>query len=195
MFQLTKLRNELNFNKEIGGIINVLKGVASSEFYRLQKARKKLDEFGDYLQTFFRMVNIAGARHLFLEDSSLPRALLLITSDIGFLGKLNVAIVNSALEQYSGNEKLIIVGKQGAGYIEETGKSFTSFGGITDEVDYKEVETLTNFIVKGFLNKEFGRTVIIYSHFTSFALWRVQNYQLLPCRFLLPVSSGSEVKD
>jgi ATP synthase F1 gamma subunit len=184
MFQLTKLRRELDFNKEIGGIISVLRGVATSEFYHLRKARKKLDEFGNYLQGFFQMVNIAGLHHAFLEVSSLPPALVLITSDAGLLGKLNILVVNSALEQFSGDGELIVVGRQGARYIEETGKSFTSFAGISDEVNYQEAEKLGDYIVKGILDKKLGRTVVVYPHFVSFTVWEVQTYQMLPCRFL-----------
>lgn len=174
----------------------MLQGVASSEFYRLQKARKGLDEFLDYLQSFFQMVDIGGIHHLFLEDSPLPPALLLITSDAGFLGKLNVSVVNSALERCKGDERLVVIGRQGARYIKETGRRFTSFAGISDEVDYKEAKRLSNFIVRGVLNKEFGRTTVIYPHFISFAVWEVQVYQLLPCKFLFPKESTlKESKD
>ena len=185
--QLNKLRKELSFNKDIGGIINVLKGVASSEFYRLQKTRKKLDEFMGYLQNFFHLFEVTKWQHLFLEESSLPPALLLVTSDMGFLGKLNISVVKAALEQCSGNsvkEKFIVVGNQGARYIEEADVSFTSFPGISDEVNYEEAVNLTDFIFQGFLNKEFGKTFIIYPHFVSFTSWRIQVYQLFPCRFL-----------
>lgn len=184
MFQLTKLRKELSFNREIGGIVNVLKGVASSEFYRLQKARKQLDEFGEYLKGFFQIINIAGVQHPFLEVSSLPRALIIITSDIGFLGKLNISVVNAALAQSSGKDRFIVVGKQGVRYIEESGHTFSSFAGISDEVEYRQVEELGEYIIKGFLDKKFGRAAIVYPHFVSFAVWQVQTYQLLPCRFL-----------
>lgn len=188
MFKLNKLRKELDFNKDIADIINVLKGVASSEFYRLQQAKKSFDEFQSYLQGFFRMVNTAGVQHVLLNDSYLPQALLLITSDIGFLGKLNVSVVNTALEQSSVSDQLIVVGKQGTRYVEETGRSFTSFDGITDEVEYKEAENLAEHILKGILNKEFCKTTIVYPHFISFAVWRVQTYQLFPCRFLFKAS-------
>ena len=194
MLQLKKLRQELHFTKEISGIINVLKGVASSEFYRLQKARKALDEFMGYLQSFFQLFDIRQLRHPFLEQSSLPPAVVFITSDAGFLGKLNVAIVNAALEQCtntSGEEKLIIVGNQGVRYIEETGRNFTSFPGISDEIDYEEAVRLADFVFRGVLNKEFSRTVIVYPHFVSFTLWTTQVYQLLPCRFLFQEGSAS----
>jgi len=204
--QLNKLRKEARFNKEIGGIINVLKGVASAEFYRLQKTRKRLDEFIEYLQNFFRLFDVTGWRHLFLEESSLPRALLLITSDMGFLGKLNMSVAAAALRQCSGNslgeapspgvkDKFIIVGKQGVRYIEETGINFVSFPGISDEVSYEESEKLTDFIFRGFLNKEFGKMLIVYPHFVSFTSWHIQTYQLFPCRFLFGESSKPKSRE
>jgi len=100
------------------------------------------------------MIDISGMQHLFLEDSSLPHALLLITSDIGFLGKLNIAVVNTALEQSSEKDELIIVGKQGARYIDETSRNLTSFAGISDEVKYEEAEGLADFILKGIFGQE-----------------------------------------
>lgn len=175
----------MQITKEMGGIINVLQGVASSEFYRLQKARKQLDEFGNYLKAFFGMVNISGFRHPFLEASSLPPAVLSITSDAGFLGKLNISVVNTSLEQCAEKGKMVIVGRQGVRLTEETGvKSLRSFPGISDEVNYEEVEELGNFIVDSFLGKEIGNATVVYPHFVSFGIQDVRVYQMLPCRFL-----------
>jgi len=198
MLQLKKLRKELGFNKEISGIINVLKGVASSEFYRLQKARKALDEFMNYLQSFFQLFDIRQLEHSFLGQSSLPPAIVLITSDAGFLGKLNVSIVNAALEQCtsaSRGEKLIIVGDQGVRYISETGRDFISFPGISDEIDYDEAVSLADVIFRGVLNGEFSRTVVIYPRFVSFTSWTIHAYQLLPCRFLFQEGSARSFEE
>lgn len=184
MLKLIKLRQERAFNTDIEAIVNVLKVVASSEFYHLQKVRKNLDEFGDYLKGFFEMVDITGVRHQFLEKPSLTGAVILITSDAGFLGKLNVTIVDTAMEQCINHDKLIIVGEQGARYVKDTGKDFIGFPGISDKVEYEEVERLVDFVIKGFLGKQLGRTIIVYPHFVSFAVWDVRIYQLLPCRFL-----------
>jgi ATP synthase F1 gamma subunit len=191
MFKLTKINKERKFNRDIADIINALKGVASSEFYRLQKTRKQLEQFAEYLHDFFQMINVANMEHRFFQSTSLPAAMVLVTSDIGFLGKLNISVVNTALDQSSGSEKLIIVGKQGVRYIEETGKDFISFTGISDNVSYHEAENLANFLAQR-VGKEFGRITVVYPHFISFSLWQVQTFQLLPCRFLFRDSVRSE---
>ena len=185
MFKLTKLRKEMQITREMGGIINVLQGVASSEFYRLQKARKQLDEFGNYLRAFFGMVNISGFRHPFLEASTLAPSVLSITSDTGFLGKLNISVINTSLEQCAEKGKMIIVGKQGVRLAEEAGvKPLRSFPGISDEVNYEQVEELGNFIVDSFLGEKIGTVAVVYPHFVSFGIQDVRLYQTLPCRFL-----------
>lgn len=194
MFKLNNLRKEMDFNKEIGGIVNVLSGVASSEFYRLNKARKDLDDMGEHLRDYFDMVDVRDYPHLLLDETNFPQALILITSDLGFLGKLNISIVNAALARFSGNEKLFVIGKQGARYIEETDMIYTPFPGITDEVEYEEAEKLGDYIVDQFLKKEIGRTTVIYPHFISFSVWEVQSFQILPCKFLFPKSAIGEAK-
>ncbi|MFC1631107.1 F0F1 ATP synthase subunit gamma [Candidatus Omnitrophota bacterium] len=186
MRQLSKLRKDLHFNQEMGGIINVLKGVAATEFHRLQKARKTLDQFADYLQGFFKMLEVPELSHPYLDQSNSPGALLIITSDSGFLGKLNIAVVDQALSLYTGREKLIVVGQQGSHYLEETGVRFSAMGGISEEIEYKEAQRLANYITQNCLNKKIGQTTIVYPHFVSFAVWQTKIFQLLPCRFLFP---------
>jgi len=192
MAKLTKLREQLQFNKEIAGVINALKGVAGSEFGRLQRERKKFDEFDAYLKKIFQTADIRNLSHAFLDGSSLPANIVLITSDGGFLGKLNVSIINTALEQYKEKDKLIVVGKQGVRYIEEKASEFMTFPGISDNISFKEVEKLRDFIIKGVLEKKAGRTVIVYPHFISFAIQEVETFQLFPCRYLFPEKPKAE---
>jgi len=186
MAKLTKLREQLQFNKEIAGVINALKGVAASEFGRLQRERKKFDEFDVYLKRIFQIADIKDFSHAFLDDSSLPANIVLITSDGGFLGKLNVSIINTALEKYKESDKLIVVGKQGVRYIEEKTREFVHLPGISDNVSFEEVERLKDYIIKEILETRAGRTFITYPHFISFAIQEVQTLQLFPCRYLFP---------
>ena len=195
MAKLTKLREQLQFNKEMAGVINALRGVAASEFTRLQRERKKLDEFDEYLKRFFQIADIGNFSHIFLEESSLPANIVLITSDGGFLGKLNVSIINTAFEQYKKNDKLTVLGKQGLRYIEERTKEFDYFPGISDDISFEEVEKIKNYIIKQVLEKKAGRVVIVYPHFISFATQEVQTFQLFPCRYLFSEKSKLEIDD
>ena len=185
MAKLRNLREQLGFNKDMESIINVLKGVTASEFSRIQRERKKFDEFEEHLKKVFRVVDIKNFSHCFLdENSKLPSNIILITSDTGFLGKLNVSIVNSALAEYKENDTLTIIGRQGERYLGEKSKEFKFFPGISDYISFSEVEKLKNFIIKQVSEKQVNRTIIIYPQFISFAIQRVQTFNLLPCRQL-----------
>lgn len=189
MLQMARLRKELQFNKLMGTIIEVLKGVAATEFFHLQSRRKSFDEFEGYLKDFFQIVNIGDFQHPFLGTLSSPNNIVMITTDTGFLGKLNILVVNSALNQYKSGDSLTVVGGQGARYIKEQGIEFSSFAGIDDNISYSEVIKLRDHIISKFLDKKLGETVIIYPHFVSFAVQKIQQFQLLPCKFLFPEES------
>ncbi len=181
MLDLTKLRQELQFNKEIGGIINVLKGVASSEFYRLQRERKRLNDFEECLNGMFSVLSSVDADNIFIKGSSLPETVVMITSDLGFLGKLNVAIVTAVMEKYSAGIKLVVVGKQGLRYLETGREDVVSFPGISDEVSHSEADSVGSYVFERFFKGETGRIKVVFPHFLSFGVWEVEEKQLLPC--------------
>jgi ATP synthase F1 gamma subunit len=115
----------------------------------------------------------------------------MITSDSGFLGELNMSVVNYGLAQYKSDDLLTVVGKEGVRYIGEQGINYTSFSGIDDDISYSLVVKLRDHIVKQFFDKKLSNTVIVYPHFISFAVQKIEQFQLFPCRFLFPQESGS----
>ncbi|MBN2190061.1 MAG: F0F1 ATP synthase subunit gamma [Candidatus Aureabacteria bacterium] len=190
MLDLTKLRQELQFNKEIGGIINVLRGVASSEFYRLQRERKRLTEFEECLNGMFSVISSIEEESIFVKESPLPETVIMITSDLGFLGKLNVAIVNAVMEKYSGGIRLVIVGRQGLRYLEAGEEDIVSFPGISDEVSHREADSVGNYVFERFFKGETGRVKVVFPHFISFGVWEVEEKELLPCRRIFEPFKG-----
>jgi len=183
MFQKAKLRKEVSFNKLMGTIINVLKGVAATEYSHLQSNRSNFDLFETQIRDFLKVIRLGDFQHPFLGAPASPSNIVLITSDTGFLGKLNISVVNTALEQYSSGDLLTVIGRQGSRYVEEKGIEFISFPGIDDNISYSEILKLRDHILGVFLEKE-GKTIIVYPHFVSFSVQKTQQFQLLPCRFL-----------
>jgi ATP synthase F1 gamma subunit len=189
MYKKTRLRNDLEFNKLMGSIIEVLRGVAVAEYFSLQSRMKSFDEFKRHLDDLFQMVNLGRFKHPFLEAPGYPNNFVLITSDTGFLGELNVSVVKTAMGQCRSDDRFTVVGRQGARYISEHGLEHSCFPGIDDNISYSEVIKLRDHIINEFLTKKLGGTVIVYPHFISFAMQKVQTFQLLPCRFLFSEDS------
>ena len=186
MFQKVKLRNDLQFNNLMDSIIEVLKGIAATEYFHLQTRRKSFDEFEGYLKDLFEIVNVGGFQHPYLGAPASPNNIVLVTSDTGFLGELNILVVKDAIAQYRNNDQLTVVGREGGRYIEEQDMRYSSFPGIDDNISYSGVVKLRDHIINEFLNKKLGGTVIIYPHFISFAVQKIEQFQLFPCRFLFP---------
>ncbi|MDD5282122.1 MAG: F0F1 ATP synthase subunit gamma [Candidatus Omnitrophica bacterium] len=191
MIPLVILRKDLAFNKVMESIIEVLKGVAATEYFHLQSKRKSFDEFEGYLRDLFERVDISGFQHPFLGGPASSSNIVMITSDSGFLGELNMSVVNYGLAQYRSDDLLTVVGKEGVRYIGEQGIKYTSFAGIDDDISYSTVIKLRDHIVNEFFNKKLSSTVIVYPHFVSFAVQKIEQFQLFPCRFLFPQESGS----
>ncbi|MDD5560724.1 MAG: F0F1 ATP synthase subunit gamma [Candidatus Omnitrophica bacterium] len=193
MIPLTILRKDLAFNKVMENIIEVLKGVAATEYFHLQTKRKSFDEFEGRLRDLFGQVDIHNFKHPFLGAPSGANNIIMITSDTGFLGELNMSVVNQGLLQYKSEDLVTVVGKEGVRYIGEQGIKYTSFAGIDDDITYGSVIKLRDHIIKEFLTKKLSSTIIVYPHFVSFAVQKIEQFQLFPCRFLFPqapVSTG-----
>ncbi|MDD5505338.1 MAG: F0F1 ATP synthase subunit gamma [Candidatus Omnitrophica bacterium] len=192
MIPLAILRKDLAFNKVMESIIEVLKGVAATEYFHLQSKRKSFDEFEGYLRDLFERVDISNFQHPFLGGPATSNNIIMITSDSGFLGELNMSVVNYGLAQYRSGDLLTVVGKEGVRYIgEQEGASYTSFSGIDDDISYSLVVKLRDHIVRQFFDKKLSSTVIVYPHFISFAVQKIEQFQLFPCRFLFPQEPGS----
>jgi len=199
MFQKAKLRKEISFNKLMGTIISVLKGVAAAEYNSLQANRSSFDLFEGHIADFLKIIKLGDFQHPFLGVSGSPNNIILITSDTGFLGELNISVVNSALEQYGSGDMLTVIGRQGSRYVEEKGIEFTSFPSIDDNISYSEIIKLRDHIL-GVFSERKGKTTIIYPHFISFSVQKTQQFQLLPCKFLFaeeekPATLGINLED
>lgn len=190
MIPLAVLRKDLAFNKVMESIIEVLKGVAATEYFHLQAKRKSFDDFDGHLRDLFSQIDVGNFKHPFLESPSASKNIVLITSDTGFLGELNMSVVNYGLEQYKSGDLLTVVGREGVRYIGEQGIKYSSFGGIDDSISYSAVIKLRDYIVHEFFDKKLSSTVIIYPHFISFAVQKIEQFQLFPCRFLFPQESS-----
>ena len=189
MIPLVVLRKDLAFNKVMESIIEVLKGVAATEYFHLQSKRRSFDEFEGYLRDLFAQVDVGDFKHPFLNSEPSAKNIVLITSDSGFLGELNMAVVNYGLSQYQSGDLLTVVGKEGARYISEDDYKYTSFPGIDDDISYSGVIKLRDHIIKEFFSKKLSGTVIVYPHFVSFSVQKIEQFQLFPCRFLFPQES------
>ncbi len=184
MITIPKLKKDMELNKSLGNIIDILKTTAIMRFHSFQFKKKPNPLFVSELEKVFVMLKARGVKHPYLFDrKSLPSAILVITSDEGFLGGLNALLVNAAMEHKSSDkDEVIVVGERGVRYLEEMKENFVSFPGISDDVKYEESESVAGYLLKSY-KKRFGRIFVSYPRFISLTTQKIEVSRLLPYAF------------
>lgn len=177
-------------------MLDILKSIAASEFRSLERKKERFAKFMNAFEGFFHMIDFSSISHPFASDTTGKLAILMITSDEGFMGGLNTRVINTALD-YTGAEKakLLVVGERGAAYLKGLGKQFNSFSGITDENRYEMASTLRDFIVKEGLAGNLSRLILVYPTPVSFTVQKVEVLTILPCSELFEKPKEPVLKD
>lgn len=133
------------------------------------------------LDRFFRLIPPQQCRHPFLEPPAAPLAVVVVTSDEGFLGGLNSAVIRTALSAREGRPaELIVLGDRGRTYFKDLGQPFTHFPGVGEHIAARGVEALRDHLVARFLGRKVARVLVVYPRPLSFTQQEVGTVQLLP---------------
>lgn len=182
MLPLVKLKEDLRFSKEIQDMIEVLKAATATQFRSLQQRRQGFETYKDLLDDFLTELEPLHASHPFLRERALlPKVVVMITSDEGFLGGLNELVINAGLEQMGGRDEAIVIGERGARYLTENQTAaFTVLPGIGDEITYQRAVAVREALVAKYLDGSVGAILCAYPQFLSLTTQRVEVTRLLP---------------
>ena len=184
MRTLKELKKEIQFNRELFNLIDVLKEIASSQFRQLQAKREYFFRFNQSLEGFLENVQLRESKHpFFLKESDSTKdfsGIVMITSDAGFLGELNSRVISAGLNLRKENDELVILGERGAHFLEDLGESFLYFPGITEDIKYEQAQNLRDYLIQQYLKKRFRQIFMVYPKFVSFAHREIKTEQLLP---------------
>ena len=195
MRPVSELKQDFEVSNNLGDIIDVLKTSALIQFHSFQRKERPNEEFLLEIQRAMEITGAGNLKHPYMsERQNLPTAIVVITSDEGFLGELNTLLINACLDQCSSqNDEIIVLGERGTRYLEDVNKNFVFLPGISDEVTLKEVDVLKDYLIKGYRNK-FGRVIVIYPYFVTLTQQKVTVEQLLPYKLMVK-SDAKRIKD
>ncbi|MBM3244406.1 MAG: F0F1 ATP synthase subunit gamma, partial [Candidatus Omnitrophica bacterium] len=178
---LVRLREDLNFNRNLGDIIDTLKSAALIQFRLFQTKISPNENFLKEIEASFKLLEPAVRGHPYLvERQGLQSAIVIITSDEGFLGEMNSLLINAGLEARERPEdEIIIIGDRGAKYLEEMEENFVAFPGISEDIKAKDISALSNYLLKGY-HERFRRILIAYPEFVSLTLQKVRLNEIFP---------------
>lgn len=182
MLALTKIKKDIDFNKNFKVVLEVLKAIAASQFYMLEKKLKVMSRFDEILSDFFGVIEVIKLKHPFWETSNRPKIAVAVTSDQGLLGGLNMRVVKTAVSLLnSGQDLLVVVGEQGKKSFSEVGDvSLAFFPGIQDDQRHLQARALARFLFKEVIDRQFGSIQVVYPKAFSLVNQRVDVATLLP---------------
>jgi ATP synthase F1 gamma subunit len=185
MQALPQLKKDIEFNKGLRSLVEVLKSIAVANYHVLERKIKKEEDFFVILKSFFNFPQLKRAEHPFLTESKQTKGIVAITSDMGLLGGLNMKVMTMVFEEYDrGNARLVIVGEKGHALARDRKVSFVAFPGVKDEERFSQAMAIRDFIIEQVLSGKMGPVDVVYPEPVSFLVQRVKKVSLIP--FSLP---------
>ena len=183
MESIASLKYSLNFNKSLDQIINILKIATSIQLRQFQQESWGEQRFQDEVLAglpLFEKEEIIKNTLMFREQD-FPQGIVVVTSDEGFLGELNMLILNAAMKaKKNDNDVFIVLGEKGAQFFRGINQSFMFFPGVKENTYMSTALKLKKFLFREYLKKTINKVVIIFAEFISITARHVQVKQLLP---------------
>jgi ATP synthase F1 gamma subunit len=182
---LSQIKQDLEFNGNLAGLIEVLKQIAIFQYQVLQKKIKSYDRIFSILQSFFEIIPYAtkNISHPLVNLGNRTAGVIAVTSETGLLGALNMQVMSQALKGVEENHAtLIILGEKGRVYAQERNTPFVAFEGIKDETRFSQAMKLRDYIIDQELSGRLGALSVVYPYATSIITQRIQSTQLLPLK-------------
>ncbi len=196
---LSQLRKELRFNAEFLQLIQTLKNIAASQYHTLEREKERFSEFMDEFSGFFRVVDMVDVDAPLVRSKADTVGIVMVTSDAGFMGGLNAGVIEGGFDAQGElpNDKvrLIVIGDKGANKLEEAGREFKAFPGITPETRLEQAMEIRDYLVKEVAEGRIGKVVLIHPRPISFTQQTIDTLQILPCGDLFNRDTQSEIAD
>lgn len=174
MRTLLEIKKEIEFNQGLIELIESLKTLAIAQFQALMQRKERFSKFFDSFESFFQLVDIAGIRHVLPEATSSKTGIIVITSDMGFMGGLNLKVIEAGLEMEKQiPAELVVIGEKGADHLKDLGKPFTFFLGITAEQQYEQAVKLKDYLLSRIKQGRLNKMCIVYPKPITFTIQKV----------------------
>ncbi len=178
---LSQIKKDLDFNRDLYNLIEVLKQIAIAQYHILEKKLRTFDKIFFALDGFFSMIDASKTDNPLLNTAGRPPGIIAVTSDAGLLGGLNMQVMNLAIKEVEETGgKLIIVGEKGQAYAADSKVNYVTFKGVTDDTRFKQAQEIRDYIFNEEINKKLGTLKVVYPIALSAVAQKVQVMQLLP---------------
>jgi len=183
MIPISKLKQNLDFNKNLNEVIEVMKLAATLQFNQFRLSHEPFVEFVNSLENIAGFILQQKTQNIFLKQErpeQLPAAIILVSSDEGFLGELNAVLVNRLVEKMRAGDHIFVVGKQGEEYLNELMIHFNLLPSLTDKLEFSQIAVLRDEVFALYAKGMISSVSVIYSRFVNLTSQQVESEILLP---------------
>lgn len=209
-----QLKDEMKFAEELRAVLDMMRQVAAAELARVEGSRVTTEALREELAGGFGLLEEAKEQNLRGSDpfkgeqrkgSDPFQGVVLLTSDTGFVGELNIRVVREGLETLKGSDplktnpegvrplretQLFVLGEQGRRMLLEEGVAHTALAGIEQvrEAVLKAVASRSLLVASKDLTSDeqpatshgLSRVALVYPRYLSFSRQEVVREEILP---------------
>lgn len=190
MESLQSIKSRIKAVRNIGQITKAMEVVAATKMRKSQQIALDSRPYAfKALQLLSVLSKYSPIKSRLMGANKIKNTLLIImTSDRGLAGPFNSQVIKTAdkfIEEYSEKSKAVlnvaVVGKKAMAYASKKGiKPNFQFSGFGDHIKPSETDSLADSIIKGFLDKRWGKVVTISTHFRTTLKQEVLKREILP---------------
>ena len=197
MIALSRLKEDMAFTQDLASTMDAFKTAAMVQFRLFSNRKEPSDVFLEHIRDSLHLLARQGVPDgWFLGEkdfvaSSLrhaPKLIVAVTSNEGFLGDLNMLVINHGLQRRTNlDDEFIVIGDRGANYCEDHRERFTYFPGMDEDMNLKKIARIQSHLLDRYGRS--SKTIeIVFPEFVSFMEQHIRTVTLLP--YVIPEDAG-----
>ncbi len=199
MANLRDIKNRIKGVQNTQQITNAMKMVAAA---KLRRAQDNVVNARPYARQISVLLSDLVTDDMISENQFITTgqvenvAVVVVSADRGLCGAFNTNLIKEAVkyidEELSPENigaQLFCIGKKGFEYFNK--RNYRVIGkwiGIFSTLEYNSVMNIYNEVIKGYIEKQYDKVIIIYNEFKSIINQKIVVEQFLP----VPINSNSE---
>lgn len=200
MASLKEIRARIGSVKQTLKITSAMRLISSAKLHSAQAAIANMVPYEKSLKSILdKLANCEGTQEAvspFRHSDGHKTAVVLVSSNQSLCGAFNSGLTKAFEQAAFPVESTVVyaIGKFGLKAARKSGYETVDLCKMAEKANYDASVKLSDTLTKSFLNEEFGRVVMIYSHLVSNSVQKVTMSDYLP--FTGDISSdGGDVSD
>lgn len=170
MANLRDIRKRIKSITNTSKVTHAMELVSAAKMRRAQQSALSSRPYTNTLNEVLQEVRIKARESthiLLMEKQAQASLIIMITTDRGLVGGLNINLIREIAKNEQKNIKFVIVGKKGLSFSSKTGSDILASFESEQEEPLALARTLTKIAIDSYVNSQVNSVKILYPHFNS----------------------------